>query len=89
MTDRLRLDEWTSGEGQRRSKLQVVADSVDFLDRPKAGSHDPDSDVALAAIARCVPRDSARGERASGWRRHVASSTWSPGDNRPPFTTVA
>ena len=32
---RLRLNEWTTPDGERRSKLQVVADDVGFLDRPK------------------------------------------------------
>lgn len=33
---KLRLSEWTSKDGERRSKIQVVADAVDFLDAPKA-----------------------------------------------------
>jgi single-strand DNA-binding protein len=33
---RLRLNEWTTPDGERRSKLQVVADDVTFLDKPKA-----------------------------------------------------
>ena len=45
---RLHLNEWTSREGERRSRLQVVADAVQFLDRPtKTG--DPDGAVAEAA----------------------------------------
>jgi single stranded DNA-binding protein (ssb) len=35
ITGRLRLNEWTTDAGERRSKLQVVADDVAFLDRPK------------------------------------------------------
>jgi single-strand DNA-binding protein len=34
ITGRLRLNEWTTDAGERRSKLQVVADDVAFLDRP-------------------------------------------------------
>ena len=41
---RLRLDEWTGRDGQRRSKIQVVADAVQFLGAPKAGA--PDGGVA-------------------------------------------
>jgi single-strand DNA-binding protein len=42
---RLHLNEWTSREGERRSKIQVVADAVQFLGSPtKAG--DPDGGVA-------------------------------------------
>jgi single-strand DNA-binding protein len=32
---KLRLNEWTTPEGERRSRIQVVADAIDFLDRPK------------------------------------------------------
>jgi single-strand DNA-binding protein len=32
---KLRLNEWTSKDGEHRSKIQVVADSVQFLDAPK------------------------------------------------------
>ncbi len=32
---RLRSSEWTTSEGSKRSKLEVVANNVDFLDRPK------------------------------------------------------
>ena len=38
---RLHLNEWTSREGERRSRLQVVADAVQFLDPPKKAG-DPD-----------------------------------------------
>ena len=36
VTGRLRHNEWTTPDGERRSKLQVVADDVTFLDKPKA-----------------------------------------------------
>jgi single-strand DNA-binding protein len=45
---RLRLNEWTSREGERRSKIQVVADAVQFLDAPKKTA-DPDGGVAEPA----------------------------------------
>jgi len=35
VTGRLRLNEWTTNEGERRSKIQVVAGDVTFLDKPK------------------------------------------------------
>jgi single-strand DNA-binding protein len=41
---KLRLNEWTSREGERRSRVQVVADAVDFVDKPKAGK--PSADPA-------------------------------------------
>ena len=37
VTGRLRLNEWTTPDGERRSKLQVVADDVSFLDKRKDG----------------------------------------------------
>ena len=45
---RLHLNEWTSREGERRSRLQVVADAVQFLDSPKKAA-DPDGGVAEPA----------------------------------------
>jgi single-strand DNA-binding protein len=50
VTGRLRLNEWTNADGERRSKLQVVADDVSFLDKPKGGK-----DAAAAAEAPEVP----------------------------------
>jgi single-strand DNA-binding protein len=32
---RLHLNEWTSRDGEKRSRLQVIADAVEFLDSPK------------------------------------------------------
>ncbi len=37
---RLQLDEWTSSDGQRRSKLKVVLDRFEFI-TPREGSHEP------------------------------------------------
>jgi single-strand DNA-binding protein len=44
---KLRLNEWTSREGERRSKIQVVADAVQFLGSPKKAG-DPDGAVGPA-----------------------------------------
>jgi single-stranded DNA-binding protein len=45
MVGKLRLSEWTGRDGDKRSRLQVVADAVQFLGKPtKAG----DSDGAVA-----------------------------------------
>ena len=43
---RLRLNEWTTPDGERRSKLQVVADDVSFLDKPKNGKVEPAAEEA-------------------------------------------
>ena len=45
---RLRLNEWTTKDGERRSKIQVVADAVQFLGSPKKAA-DPDGGVAEPA----------------------------------------
>jgi single-stranded DNA-binding protein len=48
MVGKLRLNEWTSREGERRSKVQVVADAVQFLGKPTKAA-DPDGGVAQTA----------------------------------------
>lgn len=41
---RLKMDTWENKEGQRRSKIQVVADTIQFLDGPSSkSSGDSDS----------------------------------------------
>jgi single-strand DNA-binding protein len=45
---KLRLNEWTTKDGERRSRLQVVADAVQFLDPPKKAG-DPDAGVTEPA----------------------------------------
>jgi single-strand DNA-binding protein len=40
---RLQLDSWETQEGQKRSKLRVVADNVQFLDRRPGGEGRDDS----------------------------------------------
>ncbi|MBA3622979.1 MAG: single-stranded DNA-binding protein [Methylibium sp.] len=37
---RLKLDQWDDKDGQKRSKLKVVADSVQFLDSKRDGAGD-------------------------------------------------
>ena len=48
MVGKLRLNEWTSKDGERRSRVQVVADAVQFLGSPKK-SEEPDGGVAEPA----------------------------------------
>ena len=45
---RLRLSEWTSKDGERRSKIQVIAEAVQFLDAPRKTTG-PDGGVAEPA----------------------------------------
>ena len=62
---KLRLNEWTSREGERRSRIQVVADAVQFVDSPKK-TGDPDGGVA-------EPPEKAAGRPAVGAYRRKAS----------------
>jgi len=41
---RLKMDSWENKDGQRRNKIQVVADTIQFLGGPSSKSNDPDSD---------------------------------------------
>jgi single-strand DNA-binding protein len=41
---KLRLNEWTTKDGEPRSRIQVVADAVQFLDAPKAAKPSDDDD---------------------------------------------
>jgi len=45
---KLRLNEWTTPDGERRSRVQVVADAVDFLGKPNAAkaAEEPDEPPA-------------------------------------------
>lgn len=40
---RLKLDQWTSPQGEKRSKLRVRADRVQFLGAPKRGAEAADA----------------------------------------------
>ena len=40
VTGRLEQAEWTTSDGEYRSKHQIIADEVAFLDAPKGGSAD-------------------------------------------------
>ena len=62
---KLRLREWTTADGERRSRIQVVADAVQFLDPPKK-TDDPDGGVA-------EPADKPEGRPAVGAYRRKAS----------------
>ena len=60
VTGRLRLNEWTNADGDKRSKLQVVADDVSFLDKPKTDSNGSSKDdVPQAAPSGRYRRDKA------------------------------
>jgi single-strand DNA-binding protein len=50
---KLRLSEWTGRDGEKRSRLQVVADAVQFLGPPK-NAGDPDGGVVEPADTSAV-----------------------------------
>ena len=64
---RLQLDQWDGPQGEKRSKLKVVAESVQFLSggRSEGGSYDssaeaperPSSSAAPSAPAQAAPMD--------------------------------
>ncbi len=48
VTGRLELDEWTTENDQKRSRLYVIANSVEFLARRRSEQADPDEAEAAA-----------------------------------------
>lgn len=52
---RLKLDKWTTPEGQNRSKLKVTAESVQFLDGAGQGQQDAGGEQAQPATAAAAP----------------------------------
>jgi single-strand DNA-binding protein len=53
---RLRLDQWTDKEGQKRSKIKVVIDNFQFLDGRPEGSEAGGSSSGAAPAARPAAR---------------------------------
>lgn len=72
---RLKLDSWEDKDGQKRQKLKVVADSVQFLDSGNRGGAGGGSDDAPP------PASAARG--ATGQPSRPAPAPL--GDDEPPF----
>ena len=59
---RLKLDEWEK-DGQKRSKMGVVAENVQFLDRPRSGGGDYGDAPSDAPPARASGRPQAAGRK--------------------------
>lgn len=79
---RLKLDEWTGRDGQRRSKLMIVAERVQSLGQ--AGRVDTPADQGDASSSSA--KDS--GGRSSGNRGDSNEDDYNdnlPGDEEPPF----
>ena len=45
---RIEQDEWTTKDGDKRSKHVIIADQVEFLDAPKAADNDAEPEPAAA-----------------------------------------
>ncbi len=78
---RLKLDSWDDKDGQKRQKLKVVADTVQFLDAPRKPG-DPAGQPAGDAgdYAGAPPASSAQSAPA-----RAASAPPPAGDDEPPF----
>ncbi len=50
VTGRLCLNEWTTNAGEKRSKIQVVADQVSFLDAPRSDADHSQDQPEPAAV---------------------------------------
>ena len=79
---RLHLNEWTSREGERRSRIQVVADAVQFLGAPTKKATEPADDDGRPADRPAV----------GAYRSRKASSPRPRGGHPPggrPLTPIA
>lgn len=71
---RLKYDTWEDKDGSRRSRLKVVAEQVQFIDR-KGGGSDAHEGGDAAPAAAAAPRPAKRAPVAAGVG----------GDDEPPF----
>jgi single-strand DNA-binding protein len=83
---RLKLDTWEDPQGQKRSKIKVVAEKLQLGDRPKDGGGGGDAggegeeDAAIAGARRAQARTQAPA-RAAAPARPAAGGA----DDEPPF----
>ena len=75
---RLKLDNWEDKDGQKRSKLKVVADNVQFLDS------NPNRERAAGAAEGAAPAGDAGAPPAAPSRGPAAPAP-AAGDDEPPF----
>ena len=74
---RLKLDSWEDKEGKKQSRLRVVAETVQFLGKARAGDAGPEREAA--------PSGSAVVEAATAQPRRPAPPTPSDDPDDPPF----
>src|SRR5262245_41152913 len=70
----LKLDQWTSQDGQKRSRLHIVADNFQFLERRPEGSGPPAGGSSRRSMA----------PPAEGGGEHYEPSEPSPAMDPPP-----
>ena len=76
---KLRLDSWQDKDGQKRSKLKVVADSVQFLDsgnRGQAGTADDPLPSENAAPKPQIPAAGSGGNDEPPFNSFLGADTW-------------
>jgi single-strand DNA-binding protein len=83
---RLKLDQWQDPQGQSRSKVKVIVNTVQFLDsKPQDGDAEgDDEDPAAAAPARPARATAGPRSGASAPRSRPAAATLADGEE-PPF----
>jgi single-strand DNA-binding protein len=77
---RLKLDSWDDKDGQKRQKLKVVADNVQFMDSGNRGER-PASGAPGAAAGDSGHDDGAPSAPPAG----AAKAAPAPADDEPPF----
>jgi len=83
---RLKLDNWEDKDGQKRSKLKVVADNVQFLDSNRgAGGAGGAPGEDSGASSGQAPASSASASAPSASPRGPAVPPPAAGDDDPPF----
>jgi single-strand DNA-binding protein len=77
---RLKLDSWQDKDGKPRSRLKVVAETVQFMDKPKAKDGATSEDDTVAPARTGGPANTARPARSAPAKIGVAIT-----GEEPPF----
>lgn len=81
---RLKLDSWDDKDGQKRQKLKVVADNVQFMDSGNRGDR-PASGAPGAAAGDSGNDDGGSASSAPSASASSAKAAPAPADDEPPF----
>lgn len=85
---RLKLDAWVDKDNQKRTRIKVVAETVQFLpraQRPGEADADPTADAATAAVPGARPVASSRGAGQARSRGPVGGQVAAGVMDEPPF----